>query len=323
MATLHLYFDGSNFASDFFKENVRHTETSMEDCDYIISAKIKFGEVDVKQIQATLNSYKNTEKKVVFFLCSDYGKTLQTPANVLLFRTSLYKSIRKSNEFVLPYIWESFDVPFTPLAKTEQPIVGFCGNVKNNLGYRQSCINRFNTEPKIRTNFIGRHGFWGGKLHEENYTLDFKNNILNSHFTLSNRGRGNFSIRFYQVLSLGRIPALIDTDMLFPFEEEIDWDSLIIKTKTEHNLVNKILLFWKTKEEAEIIAIQKRCKAIFDTYFTSQAYGTKLSELLLKMKSLNFELKATTETKPIFPHISEMKYKINKHINLFKSKLKI
>ena len=78
--------------------------------------------------------------------------------------------------------------------------------------------------------------------HDKDLIDDFKNNILQSHFTVSNRGAGNCSMRLYQVLSLGRIPILLDSYMVFPLEDEINWDQYLIRAKTEKELVAKYKL---------------------------------------------------------------------------------
>jgi Exostosin family len=63
--------------------------------------------------------------------------------------------------------------------------------------------------------------------HTEKLTLSqrqqFVDNMLNSDYILCTRGGGNFSYRFYESLSCGRIPVLINTDCELPFEQWIDW----------------------------------------------------------------------------------------------------
>lgn len=63
--------------------------------------------------------------------------------------------------------------------------------------------------------------------HTEKLTLSqreqFVDNMLNSDYILCTRGGGNFSYRFYETLSCGRIPVLINTDCELPFEQWIDW----------------------------------------------------------------------------------------------------
>lgn len=56
----------------------------------------------------------------------------------------------------------------------------------------------------------------------------FIGNVLGTDYTLCVRGRGNWSKRFYETLCLGRIPALVDTDGVLPFEDEIPWSDLCV-----------------------------------------------------------------------------------------------
>ena len=226
MNELKLYSESNTI--NYITENLDYTKTSINDCDYILSSKFIFGIYDSNAIQNIINTYENINKKVIIFLITDTTHKLYIPKNVLLFRTSLYKSLISKNEFILPYVWEKIDKPFSILKKTVKPIVGFCGQVD---GHRVNIINALKNNNNLISNFIIRKDFWGGKPNDPGLSTEFTDNIINSHFTICNRGRGNFSMRFYQTLSAGRIPILVDTDMVFPFVDEIDWDSIIIKGK--------------------------------------------------------------------------------------------
>ena len=318
MKNLNLFFEENSFTVNFFKENVSHSENDIENCDWIISCGVDFGTTNKSKIQNKLNQYLLSSKKVIFFLNSDFSASLNVPENVLLFRTSMYKSLKKHNEYLLPYIWENSSKYFSPLPKSDKLHIGFCGNTKNNLGFRQSCINRFQKSKKITTKIISRSGFWGGKPNDKNYIEDFENNVKETHFTLCNRGKGNFSIRFYQILSMGRIPILIDSDMVFPFEKEIDWENLIVKSKSESKLIRKLLDFWETKSDKEIQEIQTKCKKIHEEYFELKSFGNKIHQLLINFESTKIN---EINTKSFSDYLSfpEMKYKISKKINLILS----
>lgn len=95
-------------------------------------------------------------------------------------------------------------------------------------------------------------------------------------------------MRFYQTLSLGRIPVLLNTDMEFPFENEIKWQNIIITAKTEKELVKHVIHFWESKTEIDIENIQQECKNIYEAYFKPSAFGLKLTELLFKHKAIDF-----------------------------------
>jgi hypothetical protein len=284
---IKIYFDG-NIPNHilYIIEYFNYTLTSLNDCDFIFSCKF-YAETtnNIKIIQQNLNSYLNINKKVIVFLICDFSNILNIPNNVLLFRTSLYKTKKRYNEFLLPYIWECFlDKQFNntniyinsnistsnDTNINELPIVGFCGRVDK---YREGLINALQNDKYIKKNFILKKDFWGGDPHNSNLIDNFIKNIQESHFTICNRGNGNYSMRFYQTLSLGRIPVLIDTDLIFPFEDKIDWNEIIIIGQNETDVINKIKYWWKTKNINEI---QLKCKKTFDIYFNHKTFLNNL-----------------------------------------------
>ena len=76
-------------------------------------------------------------------------------------------------------------------------------------------------------------------------------------------------MRFYQTLSAGRIPILLDTDIPLPFSDEIDWENTIVLGKTPEELVEKVLDFWNNRD---IVKLQIKCKDIYDKYFSGTKY---------------------------------------------------
>ena len=282
MATLKIHIDGNNL--NYITDNINLKLTSFEECDFIISSKFIWGIDDDKLIQNNINYYKNLSKNVIIFLISDTISKFNIPCNVTLFRTSLYKTKQSNNEFLLPYLWEKIEKPFTLLSKTEKPIIGFCGNVDK---YREGLINTIQKNNNLQKNFLIRKKFWGGKPNDPTLFEEFTNNILNSHFTVCNRGKGNFSMRFYQTLSAGRIPILIDTDMVFPFEDEIDWHSIIIIGKNENDVINKVLDWWIHRD---IEKIQVMCKDVYDNFCDKKIYFIKIFSYIEKNIKNNFDI---------------------------------
>jgi hypothetical protein len=262
--------------------------TSIHDCDYIISCKF-YAETtnNIKTIQNNLDSYQNVNKKVIVFLICDFADNLHIPYNVILFRTSMYKSQKKFNEFLLPYVWEDIDTVVEPLdrSNSELPIVGFCGRVDM---YREKLVNALQNSNQVKCNFILRKDFWGGDPHNPNLFTEFINNIISSHFTVSNRGNGNYSMRFYQVLSAGRIPILTDSDLIFPFDDEIPWHNIAIIGKNEEDVINKISEWWRSKD---IIIIQKKCKEIYNNFFDRRVFLQKIFDNIINkyVIPMNFE----------------------------------
>ena len=98
---LKLYIEPPDIWTKSIIQYVEYIPSPIEDCDYIISSKIPWGSTNSQMIQEVLYSYKY--KKAIVFLVSDYNEPFDIPNNVLLFRTGLYKSQQKSNEYLLPY----------------------------------------------------------------------------------------------------------------------------------------------------------------------------------------------------------------------------
>ena len=278
---MKLFIDGDNDIL-YLTKHISFEHASIDECDYILSAKFPWGITHMTMIQSALDSYKDCKKKVLVFLISDSSILFNIPDNVYLFRTSLQKSIHIANEYILPYIWDGVDRFIQPLEKKHKPIVGFCG--MNNT-HRNNTLIKLGETEQIVCNFLVRKQFWGGAPHDKGLIDDFENNIENSHYTLCNRGAGNFSMRFYQVLSAGRIPIFVNTDMKMPFENEIDWKAISVSGNNDEELIANLISF---NNAIDIVEVQKKCKYIYDTFFSPEKYFVKLFTLLDKFVILEY-----------------------------------
>jgi hypothetical protein len=248
-------------------EYIPHNKSTIDKADLIISSKFPNGTKEFLDIQSALYQYKESKVRVLVFHITDFCEDLDIPAPVMYFRTSLYKSKQKHNEFILPYIWEAINNESNIyIKKSIKPIVGFCGHV---VRTRKLTLDTFAYNKNFTTNYLIRSQFWGGKPNDETLIEEFKQNILNSHFTVCDRGNGNFSMRFYQVLSAGRIPVFIDSDMSLPFEDEIPWSTITVSAKTPLELIKKTKQFYDSND---IEVVQKKCRNIYEIYFRPEKY---------------------------------------------------
>jgi hypothetical protein len=182
-----------------------------------------------------------------------------------------------------------------PTQKKEIPIVGFCGHsdsssikrlkeitkyilencrrfFKNPLNsvyeplfasaYKRAKLLQYLEQSKlIQTNFIYRKSYRGGIQTIENRektTLEYYNNIKNSDYILCVRGAGNFSVRFYETLMMGKIPVFINTDCLLPFENHINWKNHVvwIDWKDRKNIAEKVSNFHNNISEEDFVCLQ-------------------------------------------------------------------
>ena len=88
-------------------------------------------------------------------------------------------------------------------------------------------MDAFDASPRVKTNFIKRLSYSG---HVKTVAGDMKknreefvDNLINSDYGLVIRGDPNSSQRFYEVMAVGRIPLLIDTECVLPLEHLIDY----------------------------------------------------------------------------------------------------
>jgi len=209
-----------------------------------------------------VSNVKRAGKKVVVFFWSD--STEEVPLdNAIVFRTSLYRSPKKYNEFAMPAWSEDFVerylgncVSLRP--KRLKPVVGFCGypgrqkkqsisrkikqRIKgavkgipfSNTGpiVRARSLQHLSESPLVETNFVIRDRFMGGASLPDgtpNFPAmqelrqEYVHDMMNSDYILCARGGGNFSYRLYETLCCGRIPVFIDTNCVLPYESEINW----------------------------------------------------------------------------------------------------
>jgi len=145
-----------------------------------------------------------------------------------------------------------------------KPVVGFCGmaphgiltglkesaqiikrNTKSLLGItkgdlqevvsssnlRFKTLEVFQQSPHFQDNYIIRQKYRGGVQTPENRkktTEEYYQNQMDSDLIVCVRGVGNFSLRFFETLAMGRIPIFIDTDSPLPDISPKDWNDYII-----------------------------------------------------------------------------------------------
>jgi hypothetical protein len=81
----------------------------------------------------------------------------------------------------------------------------------------------------VATSIVVRESGGGGNWTEfdgarwELARREFLDNMLDSDYVLCARGDGNWVLRFYEALCIGRIPVVVDTDLVMPYESLVPW----------------------------------------------------------------------------------------------------
>ena len=146
----------------------------------------------------------------------------------------------------------------------------------------------------IRTNFIKRKSYSAHTATAEKkmeiLRKEFVENLINSDYALCVRGDANSATRFYEALSLGRIPVILDTNWIFPFEEAIDYGkfSLIVNFRDLNNLDKIINNFHRNISNDDFIKMQKLARLAFVDYFRLDSL---INLLVTKLWNIRNEIK--------------------------------
>ncbi len=267
---------------------------------------------------------KKSGKKILIFDFSDYSERSIDVPNSWIFRVAGYRHHWRENEIMMPYFVEDLCVgrPIEVRIKGEKPVIGFCGwagfktwraavkaKVKmvylNMLRYAQgdkearaheqgiflriAALKRLAASSKVLTNFIVRRAYGSHKatieLSPEEARRQYIENMENSDLALAVRGDSNFSQRFYEALSLGRIPLLIDTDCVLPLENELRYDEFMIRV--DHRDIGRIgdivAERYRALSPEDFKKMQQRAREVFENYLKADSFfAYVLPKLIVK-----------------------------------------
>ncbi len=236
--------------------------------------------VGPRNINELLLRHKDVSQNQIFCIIDDHEFDIKSFDGQIVLRTSARKSKLKVNEYIFPYFYYCQQKPQAILPRTVKPIIGFCGE---NSKYRKKLIKKITNDRKFDANFTLRNKFWGGKPNDPQVIQDFKKNMAASHFNICNRGAGNFTMRFYQTLSASRIPILVDTDITFPLEDQINYKEFCIIGKNEEDVINQVNQAWHNRD---IEHMQQKSGEIFHSKLSMNTYHKSLYQSLISSNQI-------------------------------------
>jgi hypothetical protein len=252
----------------------------------------------------------NTSNKPVWvYSAGDIGISLN--ADVYTFRLSGFHDKLNDKTFIMPsFIIDPLSIlkkEFKPIPKLTLPSIGFVGHVNSSAikwvkefliflyrnlkrtvnlifedyqSFYPSSIKRYRflmilkKNDQIKTNFIFRKKYRAGvKTEEEKIktSFEFFENIFGNPYVFCLRGAGNFSVRFYETLAMGRIPVVIDTDIRLPLGGIINWKKHCI-IATEKDFANKLIDFHSTINKSDFEEIQVNNRNLWLDYLNRSTY---------------------------------------------------
>ena len=116
---------------------------------------------------------------------------------------------------------------------------------------------------------------WFRRRHSER--VEFVRNMAESDYVVCIRGGGNFSCRFFEALCCGRIPVLVDTDSVIPFEFAVDWDRYVVRIapRDHGQIAERILAFHENISDDEFIELQRGCRRLWKEWLSAPGFFSK------------------------------------------------
>jgi Exostosin family len=294
-----------------FKEMVAFVDTASE-ADAVLMPHNYFRvHTDSTYLDEAVACAKEANIPLLIFTLNDDPVPIDITHSIVL-RPSMYKSKARPYEQIISALVEDVGAQFgsKPRPKTsEVPSIGFSGMVQlsswkletryqlrllynkmqaflgiisgaeyQGLYYRRRATAVIERSKKCVANFNIRKTFSANiktiEGNPEQMRREFVESIQDSDLSLVVRGNGNYSLRFYEVLSLGRIPIFVDTDMPLPFSDIIDYDSFMIRVdyRDIHKIPDIVETFWDNTTPEQYVAMQKKAREVFELYFRPDSF---------------------------------------------------
>jgi hypothetical protein len=259
-------------------------------------------------------------KKVLVYSSGDFGITLN--ADVYTFRLGGFHSKLNDKTFILPsFIMDPLSMlkkEFVPIPKKKLPSIGFVGHANSSMSkwakefsvflylnlkrigkrvfedyhsFYPSSIKRYQflkalqKNKQIKTSFTFRKKYRAGVKTEEERkltTFEFFENIYSKPYIFCVRGAGNFSVRFYETIAMGRIPVIINTDIRLPLSDYIEWKNHCV-IASENDFMDKLIDFHKNISENDFEQLQINNRNLWLNYLTREAYFNNVYSIFKEM----------------------------------------
>ena len=238
--------------------------------------------------------------------CLFYSQDERLPPSRLsygtLYRSSIFKKLgheRAHPVFIYDLKAESQDAFPETLSKQDVPEIGFCGYVGtplsrlglrllganqkvDGLAFRARVLDAVKRDPRLRSRFVARASYLGaaplaafqGDHPLASERLVFLSNLYESQYALAMRGKGNHSVRFYEILSAGRIPLFVNTGCVLPLENEINWKEHTVWVEDSElpRIGDRVLAFHNRIDPEEFHDLQRRNRQLWENRLQPEPY---------------------------------------------------
>lgn len=161
-----------------------------------------------------------------------------------------------------------------PVATNTSTSLGSPMNV--GLMIRRRAVEALRASARVHTAIIERDRFFGDLSPEEQVSgiVEFNEHMVVADYGLCARGAGNYSYRLYETLAAGRIPVIVDTAMVLPFADRIDWATLGVWVPMSDldSIGDRVEAFHRQLGPEGFSALQHRIRDVYRTFLSRSGF---------------------------------------------------
>lgn len=296
--------------------------SNIEDADFVVLPYHydRLKAVNPERIKIIREDAAKAKKPLLIDGSGDIEHPIDIP-NSFVFRVSQYQYSKKDNEITIPFpaedLLESYtNATLTTRKKTNIPSVSFMGwgrlSQKDRIKtlvkelpltfgtifdekrgaehkgvlFRERALQALQHTPGIDLHLKAHSSYSGhaktasgsaGNLREA-----FVENLLSADYALCVRGDANASVRFYEALSLGRIPLFLDTASVLPLEGKINYRDfcVFVDWRDVDRIGERLKEFHTSISEEQFKAMQRRAREVYSEFLRTDSFSKHLAALL-------------------------------------------
>lgn len=271
----------------------------------------------MSEVERFLSLANQHNLQVWIYTAGDFGISYARKNVVVFRQGGFDSKLNEDTEIMPSFISDPYDyvvtTPFKLLEKESLPRIGFVGHadgswlnfikewlihskrtvkkiIRQDWTDRQNffpsgferyrLLSRLEKEKRIICDFVYRDKYRAGAKDENSKmktTVEFFENINDNPYTICMRGAGNFSVRFYETLIMGRIPVLVNTDCRLPLRGDVDWEEHCVLAD-KNNVEEKIREFHLKHNSESFKQIQSNNRKLAVEVLSREHYFIKIAE---------------------------------------------
>lgn len=161
------------------------------------------------------------------------------------------------------------------------------------LKLRSSAIETLAADKRVVSHFDISNPHQSYYLNDDNNRIKLENLFINNmdkcDYSLCIRGSGNYSGRLYMALCAGRIPIVLDTDIIIPHEEKLNIVKVPIKSLNK--IGDFVLEHFENNTDQEIKEMKQQNRLVYNQFLAPEKFFTDFLENIVDsyIKPLSFK----------------------------------